>query len=322
MTDAPDPTSELALQARGIAMGEQIWEAVRLAQANAPRTLQSESRVLGMSDLGACREYIRATVAGEERWPGENLKLAAYMGTAGGDKIEADVSAAFEHAVTQHRVTLVLEVDGQEIRVSGSADLFLTVPFMGVDEGVLDLKSRDGLSEVRREGASFKEKVQISGYLTAAHQEGLLDDGAIGVLFFYDRSGKDRGFHTWTVDLAGAARILEAAKLRLAEVVSSLATGRHAPRDEPESWCWQVQCPFYYGCWAGYTPTEKIEHEREIAAVDRYVEARAEQKAVVSRLNAAKVDLEFVSGVTPDGTTVAWTELANGVRRIDVREPK
>lgn len=320
MTDDP-------LLDRGGRLGELVWKTIAHAQANAPRTLQADSRVLGMSDLGGCREYIRATIAGDPGSEPGGLKMAAYAGTAIGDKIEADVKAALAHAATQRRVTLELDVDGTKVMVSGSSDLFFLEPYedevLGLlDPGVLDLKSRDGLAEVRREGASFKERVQISGYLVAAIQEGFLQTDAIGVLLFFDRSGKDRGFHTWTIDYAGALRILEAAKARLGEVAASLATARHAPRDEPESWCWNVGCRFYAACWTGYQPTGAIEHERELDAVRRYTEARRDQKDVVKRLDAAKADLEFVEGVTPDGVSVTWSEMSNGARRIDVREPK
>lgn len=306
----------------GDMLGGLVWETIKQAQLNAPRTLQSENRTLGMSDLGACREYIRATIAGDERWPGEELKLSAYVGTATGDKIEDDMKAALAHVATQRRVTLEIEVDGQKIRVTGSADLLFIEPYQGMPPGVLDIKSVDGIANVVREGPSFKQKVQISGYLLASIQQGVLPADALGVLWFFDRSGKDRTYWTWTVTPAQAQQLVDTAAERLSEVSAALASGRHAPRDEPESWCWHVQCPFYQSCWAGYQPSGAIESERELDAVRRYTEARRDQKDVVKRLDVAKTDLQNVEGVTPDGTTVTWIVAANNSRRIDVREPK
>jgi hypothetical protein len=83
--------------------------------------------------------------------------------------------------------------------------------------------------------------------------------------------------------------------------------GRHAPRDEPESYCRAISCPFYDACWAGYTPTGKIEHPREIAAVNEYVMLRDEIKAGNDALDAVKQMLEGVEGVTDDGIIVRWS---------------
>lgn len=307
-------------------IGGFIMDAVATAQANAPRTLQSEARVLGMSQLGGCREFIRASIAGE---PGseEGLKWAAYVGTALGDKIETDVKDLVNRTlggtITQRRVTLFLNVDGQDISVSGSTDIMFTSPVMpDLPPAVIDLKSRNGLGEIRREGPDFREKAQVSGYLLASIDEGLLPENAIGMLMFVDRSGSDSTYHVWAVDREQALAIMETVTERLREVASALATGRRAPRDEPESWCFHTQCPFYQSCWAGYQPTGAIEHEDELARIDRYLVARKEQKEASDRMRAARDSLQGVEGVTPDGTTITWSLQVNGTTRIDVREPK
>lgn len=297
----------------GVDLGASIMKHIEDAQTNAPRTLQSEARVLGMSELGGCREYIRATIAGD---PGERevgLKWAAMVGTLLGDGIEALVKAADDRVITQHRLTLELMVGRTRVMVSGSADLI----YRGY--AVADLKSRDGLAGVRRYGPSFKERVQISGYLVAAIQEGILDVNSFGTLVYYDRSGKEAVTHTWTVDYEQALRILESAAERLSDVEHALETAQHATRDEAESYCKIIKCPFYSGCWSGYEADSALESERDIENVQRYIEARNEEAAAAERKEELREALRGVEGITPDGTVVQWKVLANGAERLEVR---
>lgn len=307
-------------------IGDFIWDAITTAQHQSPRTMQTrEGRILGMSQLGGCREYIRATIGGEPMDDVDEMRLkwAAYIGTAVGDKIEADVKRMLPGSVTQKRVTLFMQVGDQQISVSGSTDiLFPDSLAPGLPPAVVDLKSRDGLADVKREGPPFKEKVQIAGYLIASIDEGVLPAEAIGLLLYYDRSGRDKGRHVWAINREQALLILDAASQRLEEVAASLATGRHAPRDEPESWCFHVGCPFYNSCWSGYQPSGAIENERDLDAIRRYTEARRDSKDATSRMRAASGDLDGVTGVTPDGTTLTWVLQQNGSTRIDLREPK
>lgn len=304
------------LEDLGQRLGQSIMDRLAEAQANAPRTLQSESRVLGMSELGGCREYIRATIAGD---PGEReagLKWAAMVGTLLGDGIEGILKAADDRVITQHRLTLELWVGKTRLMVSGSADIIYR------DYAIVDLKSKAELASVRRYGPSFKERVQISGYLVAAIQEGLLDVNCFGTLVYYDRSGREKVTHTWTVDYEQANAILKAAAERLEEVEHALETGQHATRDERESYCQIISCPFYQSCWNGYEPDHKITDERSIDAFNRYVEAMADEKEIAKRKEQAREDLRGVEGVTPDGGSVAWKVLSNMNERLDVRPPK
>lgn len=305
-------------------IGGIIWNAVTAAQNSTPRNLQTANRILGMSQLGGCREYIRATVAGDsmDETHRVTLKWPAYVGTAVGDKIEADVKAMLKGTVTQHRVTLFLQVGEQTISVSGSTDILIPDQLTeDTPPAVIDLKTRDGLAEIRREGPPFKEKVQIAGYLLASIDEGLLPAEAIGMLFYIDRSGRDSTYHVWAVDREQALLIMEAVSARLQEVAASLATGRRAPRDEPESWCFHVGCPFYNACWAGYEPDGEIDHPDHLEAIRVYLENREEAKAAQDRMRSASGRLkeEGVAGITADGVSLNWVLQQNGTTRIDIR---
>lgn len=335
---------------RGQKLARRIMESVTVQQLNAPRTLQSGARILGMSEFGGCREYVRASIAGDPKAPQTNLKWSAYIGTVVGDAMETATKEAVVtelvngyggDVVTQRRVTLQLMVGNDEtlteIRVSGSADLIF-LPDGTIPEGepipddfglgdVVDLKSKDGLGEVLRSGPSFKEKAQISGYVTACVQEGILPAStAAGHLMYYDRAGKVDDALTWSVDYEGAQLILEAASQRLWEVATALAIpGRRATRDMPESWCYHVQCPFYQACWAGYMPEKEITNPEALAAIQLYREARNDRNNSVDVIDAVKQQLEGIEGVTPGGVIVRWSTVQgrNGAYdKLEIREPR
>lgn len=312
----------------GTLIGEAIMEAVRQEQLESPRSQQT---ALGMSQLGGCREYIRATIAGDPANVQDTIKWPAFVGTALGDHVE-QITQRRLGTILQDRVTLEMEIEGLGvIYISGSTDIrFPSTNFTvnGVivhlpDGAVVDLKSKAELDTVRRSGPSFKEKAQIAGYLVAAVQEGKLGVEATGHLVYIDRSGRDKTSHVWSTDYEQAQMILEAVASRLDDVAHALATGQRATRDEQPSWCKAVQCEFYAACWGGYAPTGAIDHEPDIEAVEAFVEARAEVKAWEKRRDTARDNLKEISGITPDGTIVEWKTIQGRygeMTRLEVTE--
>lgn len=310
-------TTDIEARAQGMEFGEMVMAGITDWQQNAPRTRQSTDRVLGMSEMGGCREYIRATIAGDPKTDSGRVKWAAFLGTATGDFIENILKGmGFD---TQEDVSVTLERTG--VTVKGHLDL------RGKNM-VGDLKSKNGIEEVKRDGPSFKNKAQIAGYLMGLVQEGKIDEDGTGHLIYFDRSGGTNEIYTWSCTVEMARKILDAVEDRLVDVQNALASGltQSYLRDEPESWCYAVDCPFYKACWDGYTPTGKIEHPRQLDAVQRLVAARAEEKAQKELREGARRDLAGVEGVTPDGTTVRWiiTETPSGgySERLDVRVKK
>lgn len=309
----------------GQALGDGIHQAMTDYQNNAARTQQSAARVLGMSDLGGCREYIRATVGGEPRDGTIALKWAAAVGTAVGDWVEQAIGAMFPDAVLQETVTLMHKVtDDLTISVTGHLDARIG------RSAIVDLKTKDGLTEVIREGASWENLVQVSGYLVGAHQMGLVDDDASAHLVYLDRSGSESVPHVISIPMERALLILEANAERLQDVAAALASGRTAPRDKPESWCFNVGCPFYKLCWEGYEPSGVIEHPDELKAVREFVEARAAANEANALRLAKRAALKGIEGRTQglDGMpeqVVRWTITAGQHReseKLEVREAK
>lgn len=302
-----DTTKALDLE-----IGKLVMDTVGEWQNNSARTQQSTRRILGMSELGGCREYIRASIAGDPKAPGSRLKWPAFVGTAVGDFAERALEETLPGSEAQRRVTVKLPQSG--IEVSGSTDSIM------LDLRLLDFKTRDGLEEVMRDGPPFKERVQISGYLTAAIAEGRLPAEATGHLVYLDRSGKNKKAHVWGLTAEEAADYLRQADERLLEVATALATGERAPRDEPESYCWHIECPFYNACWEGHQPTSEITHPDQIRAVEMYAEGRDMKKAGEKLQDNAKAILnpdperDPVEGNTPTHS-IKWT-LSNRYGRI------
>lgn len=314
-------------RAHGDAVKERVVDAIIDARESSARSQQATARVLGMSDLGGCREFIRATIAGDPKSTRRELKWPAEVGTAVGDYVEA----VMENAGMDVQETVTLTLPGIGVQITGHLDEIDVV-----NGDLIDNKTVNGLAEVKREGPSDKYAVQISGYLVAAVQEGRLTEDAIGTLMFFDRSGAESDPYCWSITYQMALTILDWARERLLDVQDALAKGNREDRegrlmtDEPESWCWAVGCPFYDACWAGYTPTETIEHPFILAAVDRFIQARDDEVDAANRRKAARDDLRAVEGIVDvgehKGTIIRWT-LAESQRgtisdRLDVRKPK
>lgn len=322
------PQEFAALQARGQQIGLDILEAVRVHQNNAPRTQQSDKRILGPSELGGCREYIRASIAGDQKAPATRVKWAAFLGTVTGDAIEDAIRAEMKDAVTQERVTVTLP---SGIRATGSLDFRIGRGLIG------DLKSKSGLADIMADGPSLKNLIQISAYLVGSIQADIVDPDAIASLVYFDRSGDEKRMYVFSIDVDDAWYFLEVADKRLAEISEAMAAGvtQSYLRDEPESWCFHTQCPFYNACWGSeeYNPTGKIEHPRHVAALKQYDEMRQIKKTAEAGMAQAKHELfpdltdehTKIEGVWAGGLSVKWRLTQNAKTgfisyTIDVRK--
>ena len=148
--------------------------------------------------------------------------------------------------------------------------------------------------------------------------------------FLHGRLKTIREALVWKLDALSEydiRRPLTATGTNLLGLVKHLATGeaRGYLRDEPESYCYAIGCPFYDACWEGYVPTREIVHERELRDVALFIEARQQQKDAESLRKARRESLRGVEGVTPDGTVVRWTlaesSIGNISDKLDVRVP-
>lgn len=312
---------------RGMAVGKRIFDTIAEAQNNYARSKQSTKRVLGMSEMGGCREYIRATISGDEKRESGRLKWAAYIGTHLGDAIERDVKNMLgDQAVTQQKVTVQIpipnDVEGAPerlISVSGSLDLALIDIFGDGIDDLVDFKTKDGIRVTRADGPSFKECAQISGYLIACINAGILKPNSMAHLVYIDRAGNDKHPWVYTITVEDAHNFLQMVGTRLHEVASALSAGvsQSYLRDMPESWCYHVGCPFYWQCWSDYAPTREITNVAAIAAMEMYDIGRETVKLgeqykrqAKNFLNPDDEDIDHrIEGVGPT-FTLKWTDRA------------
>jgi hypothetical protein len=296
---------------------QMLLDALIDEQNERPRSNQSG---LGPSEIGGCREYVRASIAGDERAPEPRVwRAAAEIGTILGDNFE-QVFGRRLNGTAQVSLTATLPRTG--ITVTGSSDtLFKNANVL------IDLKSKDGLATIRREGPSLENMIQTAVYALGAVQMGLLTEGALAYLVYYDRAGADAKLIAIPVQWDALMKFIDVLEDRLMDVVAAqlaLDEGngalRWGLRDKPPSWCFseKVLCPFRMACWRGsdWTPSGAIEHDDEIDAVRRYVEARDEAKDVASRSKVARDDLIGIEGVTPDGWIVGWAGNRISVTRL------
>lgn len=300
------------------ALALELYAAMLADQEGQPRNRQVE---IGPSGLGSCREYIRATMAGDPSVPEEGFKAAAWVGTVGGDYIEK-VLAARLGARVQGRTTATLPRTG--LKVSGSFDVCF------VDRNILvDLKSKDGFAELRRSGPSLEHMVQVAVYVLGLVQEGVLTEGASARLAYWDRSGREPEFFlVLTFDWSALMAYIDVLEDRLSDVVwaqEQMEQGnleaRHDLRDKSPSWCFspKVQCPFRYACWGGseWQPNDVLAPEHDETA-GKYLAGRAIRDHGNEIMREARSELEGVAG-TGEQHIVAWT---NDGKRLDVFRQK
>lgn len=301
-----------------------LLDAVIAAQNDRPRDKQ---RAIGPSGLGGCRELIRATMAGDVGDDPVGWKLAAWVGTVGGDALEALFGDKLG-ALTQRPVTTTLPRTG--LVVAGHSDAI----FVGQNI-CSDLKSKDGFEKIEAmdESDIFENIVQICVYTLGLVQDGTLKEGATARLVYWDRSGNEPHFIAVPISWEGILRYVDIAEQRLLEVLAAqdrLEAGdleaRHGLRDKSPSFCFsqKVQCRFRYACWEGseWMPEGKIDHPDDVRNVELYVEARETAKRKGDLQKQVREDLRGVQGKTADGWVVSWTNVRDDGTggRLDVRK--
>lgn len=269
---------------------------------------RSKQLALGPSELGGCREYIRnvmvgAPAAGNDEWP-----VAAVVGTLMGDHVEG-VAQEYLGALTQVPVTTTLP---NGLVVSGTADIVIVE-----DNRLADMKTKVGLSGVRKEGPSLENLCQVSVYTLGLVQMGVLREGAAASLLYVDRSGVEQSIYEVELDWDRIQYFIGVVVDRLADVVEAqehIDAGEvewaRALRDKTPPFCYspRVMCPFRDLCWEGseWVPDEVIEDPDVIAVVERFAEVRDAYNEASTERGELRERLRGVSGITPSGYSVNW----------------
>jgi hypothetical protein len=277
-----------------------VTAAIREHTTGSARSQQSDQRLLGPSEIGACRAYIAHTIAGTDRLEEDGIKLAAYVGEAVGELTERAVLdyLAAHDVDAQRQVPLTATLPGG-LQISGSADLV-------IGPSVWDVKTKDGLAEVRRKGADFKHIAQINTYQLARIQQGLATPEDKWSLLYIDRSGADED-----IVVISSPYLPEITEELMSRLEDALYAAEHdmgsAHRDEPYPFCARY-CPFFHACrgsdehQSGGLITEPV----YLDAVAQYKEGKALEKEGKALAKAAQTRLAGVEGSTGQAT-VTWT---------------
>lgn len=295
-----------------------VESAIREFSFGSNRSKQSEQGLLGPSEIGGCRAAIAHTIVGTERLPEEGIKLAAFVGTAVGELVERAVimylSARMPDA--QRQVPLTAHLPHLGLNISGNADLV-------IGPSVWDVKTKDGLEDVRRNGPSFAHKAQINTYQLARIQAGLATPQDVWSLVYVDRSGKDE-----TVFVYSSAYDPDITAEIESRLEDALYAAEHdmssAPRDEPYHYCARY-CAFFDAC-RGRDEHQQgglITEPAVLEAVAQQREGKALEKKGKELAQAAQTKLEGIEGSTGEYTvtwsTVNATVIAEHTRRGGTR---
>lgn len=271
-------------------------------------TPRSQQNLLGPSELGGCREYLRNTMVGAPRQPNSEWPTAAVVGTVLGEHIEA-IAAERMDALTQVPVTTTLP---NGLTVSGTADMVFPER-----NALADLKSKVGLSDIRKDGPSLENCIQVSIYVLGLVQAGVLSEGATASLLYVDRSGVEQSIYEVTLGWERIQYFIDVVVDRLNDVVEAqehIDKGEvefaRSLRDKTPPFCYspRVMCPFRDLCWEGseWNPDDVIEDPEVVATVDAFVAAREEYTAAELRRKNLREALRGVRGRTPSGYSVNW----------------
>lgn len=282
------------------------------------RDRQSIEGRLGISDIGFCRMYAVFVVRQEE--PTEDpSKFQAFVGTALGDRLELVISAMYPTAKRHAEVEVELPSGA---KLPGHPDIVLP-------GGVIDIKTVDGLTGVKRKGASLQQRFQRHLYAAALVQAGELSADAWVGNAWWDRSAREDMPHV-EVEPYDSNWLFYADEW-LSDVLYAVRTGDEAPKDQPIEFC-QGYCPFFSKCRGDDVLKDReggglIVNPDHLDAIDTYTEASKDIRAAEKAKEDARRALAGVSGVG-SGYVIKWIEVSesevpgytrSGYTRLDIR---
>lgn len=299
MADATELAEALTLSVKAEVAG-----LVHQAMTESERSLYASSKKIGVSDIGGCHEYVRRLIIDDDFTDEQDSHMPAWVGTAVGVQFEQDwLRYRNPHAMVQSEVVVPIDIEGYRLNLVGHPDI---IEPLHHGNRVIDGKTKNGLSVVRKEGAERKHKFQVTMYAAAAIILGLIDDNATLALVYWDRSGADGDepyVEEWQYDPA----LLEEAQDWLRDVIYALVNGEEASKDKPRQWCYSY-CPFATACRGGDTDVEgAIVDEEILVAIRTYLDAKARASVAEREKKAAASVLKGLSGITPDGATLRST---------------
>lgn len=309
------------------ALATEFYAAVQRASNFSDRSMQSKDYKVGVSDLGFCSEYTRRMLAGIPQ-EFESDALAAFIGTAIGDGVENAIRTEWgERALIQSEVSLRLEADsGRVYNLGGHPDI------VDLENGlVIDIKTVNGLSFVKRNGPKQSQQFQRHGYAKALWEMGTWGERSIPLEeirvanIWFDRSGAEH--EAWVHMENFSEQVVWEATEWLDEVVYAYLHEQEAKKEPSYEFC-SVWCGHFADCRGGEGNVSGLLEDPDVlVAVDLVKEAsrlEAQAKKLKAQANSA---LKGIEGSTGE-FTVKWVHVNGGdvsytrrpYERLDIRK--
>jgi hypothetical protein len=287
-----------------------LWKtSVRAHDAGRARTVQTESGIIGISDLGGCKEKVRRKILG---LPHSNSldNTSAVVGTWIHEGALNARKALFPELLIEQELHVTLP---NGARVLGHAD-----EIDPSEPSVTDLKTVDGLAHVRRHGSTEHQKWQRAMYYKAAAEAGLVPVEGMTRNIWLDRSGKDSSVVVEQEPYN--SHYVNEASAWLDDVLYAVQHNEEASKDQPVPWCMSF-CEYAKDCRMGALAAGgpiADPYVAETAVAFREVKDRHEADAAY--LEAAKDVLRGHEGSAGD-VNVRWitVQAANPYLRLEVR---
>lgn len=295
---------------------------------NRERTQQARAGKIGPSNIGFCRQQAVLITNGVQ--PSDSAySWSAVVGTALHVVVGEALQQTFPDwlvdtpAKPNPRVTATLPRTAAE--VSGTPDVIIP------KRGVYDLKSKDGLEQVKHYGTTQNHKMQRHLYGMGCIAAGIFkaDEPFMVGCIYIDRSGKDPVPYVEEEPFDPA--FTEEIDSWIEDVIYAVLHGEEGSRDIAAARC-ETFCEFFTAC-RGSLPmqeSEPITDAEAIQAIDMYVEGREMEKVGKRLKSEASALLHGING--SDGRfQVRWTHInetevpgftRRASDRIDVRKLK
>ena len=287
------------MEAMAQALADQVEFAIVDWGNNSQRSLQSRNHVLGVSDIGGCREYVRRMIMQEPFSDEKNdYALASFVGHAVGEFAEKAVIRIVEDSEQVDRQLQVSIALPNDVVLHGHPDLVLA-------RMCVDFKTVDGLA-VARQGARDQHRWQVTLYTAALIRSGRLPENALCALVYLDRSGKEvRPYvEMWKYDPSLLDPIVE----WVDDVLYAVGHDEEASKDKPREFCWAA-CPYVSDCRGRDTDvTGLITDEDQRLAVKAYKDATGRYKEATRDRETAANALRGVNGSTGEDV-VRWVNV-------------
>jgi hypothetical protein len=285
-------------------------ELIKAITTTSKGSSRSQQKKVGPSEIGGCRKKVWLKLQGVEQVNTDTLRLASIMGTA----IHTYIQEAFERQ-DPFNERYILEGEFESGDLMGHVDMYDIEK-----KEIVDWKTTKKTNLTYFPSKQQRWQVQVYGWLVS--QNGKPVENVTLVAIPRDGDERDIVYHTEPYD--------EAIALEALKWLSEVKEMTEAPAPEKDAFFCKSYCGYYdatglKGC-SGKGKAEAegvlIEDEEARSAARDYLSCVSEINELEKIKDSLKARLEGVSGITPEGIKIVWSEVAGRktVDEVKVRE--